>query len=272
MEYVIPQKQSKKVTSEDVNLLAAKYYETKSQSDRNALIEASAYLVKLTCGRLGTLAYGILEMEDLYSFGIMGLIDAIDKYIPEKGVKFETYVCYRIKGAVLDEIRKFDIIPRTAKEKKKEAESIAKELLNDGAVTSPGQLREEVAKRMGVTPEYLDELEANIARFDYVWLDNISDDEDESASSYHPRSEIGLPEEEVVDKITKDDLAQKLQSAMSVLTEKERMAITLTYYEELTQKEAAKVMEVSEGRLSQLVGSALKKMREEMSEYKTLFL
>ena len=126
------------------------YEKTKSPEIREKIILEYAPLVKLVAGRLSMyLGYNV-EYEDLVSYGIFGLIDAIDKFDNMKEVKFETYASLRIRGAILDQIRKMDWIPRTIRQKQKKIEAVMKEieLLNGREATD-----EEIARKLGITEE-----------------------------------------------------------------------------------------------------------------------
>ena len=132
------------------NKLWENYGKTKSPEIREKLILEYAPLVKLVAGRLSMyLGYNV-EYEDLVSYGIFGLIDAIDKFDSMKAVKFETYASLRIRGAILDQIRKMDWIPRTIRQKQKKIDSAMKEIEQD---TGRMATDEEIAKKLGITDD-----------------------------------------------------------------------------------------------------------------------
>ena len=242
------------------------YSKTKAPDIREKIILEYAPLVKLVAGRLSMyLGYNV-EYEDLVSYGIFGLIDAIDKFDNMKEVKFETYASLRIRGAILDQIRKMDWIPRTIRQKQKKIDTVMKEieLLTGRAATD-----EEIAEKLGITDdEYLD-WQSQMKITNVVSLNEYMDQGSEvpAEQNRHTTSRFESPEEN----IEKEELKQVLEEALQLLTEKERKVILLYYYEELTLKEISNILEVSESRISQLHTRALQKMKEKMGNYMGIF-
>lgn len=236
------------------------YSRTKSAEIREKLILEYAPLVKVVAGRLSMyLGYNV-EYEDLVSYGIFGLIDAIDKFDSMKDVKFETYASLRIRGAILDQIRKMDWIPRTIRQKQKKIEQVMKDVeIREGRQATD----EEIAKGLGITgDEYLD-WQSQMKITGVISLNEYMEQGSEIPNDYKSSGQFDSPERA----LEKTELAETLKDALELLTEKERRVIELYYYEELTLKEISFVLEVSESRISQLHTKALQKMKGKMGSY-----
>ena len=218
----------------DREKLWEEYQKKKTPELREKLIIEYSPLVKLVAGRLSMyLGYNV-EYDDLVSYGIFGLIDAIDKFDLGKEVKFETYASLRIRGTILDQIRKMDWIPRTVRQKQKKIDEAIKQVeMRTGKVTNVVSLN-----------EYLEQGA-------------------EPVMDARRNSHFIQPE----DKVEEEELKQKLEESLEVLTEKERKVILLYYYEDLTLKEISSILEVSESRISQLHTKALLKMRKKLGNY-----
>lgn len=246
--------------------LLEQYAGNKSADIREKLILEYAPLVKLVAGRLSMyLGYNV-EYEDLVSYGIFGLIDAIDKFDYMKEIKFETYASLRIRGAILDQIRKMDWIPRTIRQKQKKIDAIIKEIeINTGRSATD----EEIAKGLGISQEEYLDWQSQMKITGVVSLNEFMEQGSDVAFDYgkHSTARFESPEEN----IEKQELSKVLAEALELLTEKEQKVITLYYYEELTLKEISHVLEVSESRISQLHTRALQKMRTKMGGYMGVF-
>ncbi|MDF2673287.1 MAG: FliA/WhiG family polymerase sigma factor [Clostridiales bacterium] len=203
-----------------------------------------------------------VESEDLVSFGILGLIDAIEKFDPSKGLKFETYATLRIRGSIIDELRKISWIPKSAFSKLS--------LLNQARTELESKLfrepsDEELAKQMNISTSDVHQIQTYINYVSVISLDEVffkSDDEElqfkniiEDVSSPQP------------DRILEDDEKLKiLDNALQMLSEKDRIILNLYYYEKLTLKEIGKILDVSESRVSQLHSRAIIRIRENMKK------
>lgn len=244
--------------------LWADYRRLKSSEIREKLILEYAPLVKLVAGRLSMyLGYNV-EYEDLVSYGVFGLIDAIDKFDSLKDVKFETYASLRIRGSILDQIRKMDWIPRTIRQRQKKIDAAMKEIetLKGRAATD-----EEIAEKLGITSDDLDEWQSQMKITGVVSLNEFMDSGSEVPVEQTTQSRFDGPEEV----LEKNELKQMLAQALELLTEREQKVILLYYYEELTLKEISNVLEVSESRVSQLHTRALQKMKAKMGKYMGVF-
>ncbi len=237
------------------------YGKTKLPEYKEKIIIEYAPLVKVVAGRLSMyLGYNV-EYDDLVGYGVFGLIDAIDKYDLCKEVKFETYASLRIRGAILDQIRKMDWIPRTIRQKQKKIDIAMKEIESrEGRPATD----EEIAAALGITgDEYLD-WQGQMKVTGVVSLNEFMEQGSEIPLESGNHSQQFDSPEEVIEK---GELKKMLKDSLEILTEKEKKVILLYYYEELTLKEISSILEVSESRISQLHTRALQKMRTKMGKY-----
>lgn len=232
-----------------------KYSQKQDSETREALIIEYVPLVKLVSGRLSMYLGYTVEYEDLVSYGIFGLIDAIDKFDYRKGIKFETYASLRIRGAILDQIRKMDWIPRSVRQKQRQIDAAITKLESAEDKTATD---EEIAKELDISLEEY-----------YVWqrqtkvtgiasIDEFVEQGIEVRAFDNQKYADNEPEKVY----EKEELKNLLKESLDKLTEKERMVVVLYYYEELTLKEISSVLEVSESRVSQLHTKALQKMKQ----------
>ncbi len=246
------------------NKLWNEYAETKSSEVREQLILEYAPLVKLVAGRLSMyLGYNV-EYDDLVSYGIFGLIDAIDKFDSMKEVKFETYASLRIRGSILDQIRKMDWIPRTIRQKQKKIDTAMKEI---ETATGRAATDEEIAQKLEISTDDFADWQSQMKITGVVSLNEFMESGSEIPAEQHNQHRFEEPEEV----IEKEELKEVLGQALELLTEKEKKVILLYYYEDLTLKEISNVLEVSESRVSQLHTRALQKMKVRMGNYMGVF-
>lgn len=241
------------------------YQKNPSPEIREQIILEYASLVKVVAGRLSMyLGYNV-EYDDLVSYGIFGLIDAIDKFDAAKDVKFETYASLRIRGSILDQIRKMDWIPRTVRQKQKKLDEAVKQIeMRTGKNASD----EELAKEIGISDEELLNWQSQLKITNIVSLNEYVEQGSEPVMDARNNAHFAQPEE----KIQENELKEVLSETLKLLTEKERRVIELYYYEELTLKEISRVLEVSESRVSQLHTKALLKMRKKMGPYMDILI
>ena len=236
------------------------YARTKSSQIREKIILEYAPLVKLVAGRLSMyLGYNV-EYDDLVGYGVFGLIDAIDKFDATKAVKFETYASLRIRGAILDQIRKMDWIPRTIRQKQKRIDAAIKEI---EAETGRSATDDEIAVKLGITADDYQDWQSQMKVTNVVSLNEFIEQGTEVPVDNYYNAHIDGPEEV----LEKAEMKKMLAEALEQLTEKEKKVILLYYYEDLTLKEISNVLEVSESRISQLHTRALQKMKVKMGPY-----
>ena len=236
------------------------YAKCKSYELREKIIIEYAPLVKLVAGRLSMyLGYNV-EYEDLVSYGIFGLIDAIDKYDFNKNVKFETYASLRIRGAILDQIRKMDWIPRSVRQKQKKIDMTMSKL--EAEYGRPAT-DEEIAKELDITVDELDTWNGQTKISNIISLEDFIEQGSEIRMDASHNSQFEQPEKIV----EKSELALMLEKALDELTEKEKSVVLFYYYEDLSLKEISKVLGVSESRVSQLHTKAIQKMKKHLGGY-----
>lgn len=232
---------------------------------REQIIVEYAPLVKIVAGRLSMyLGYNV-EYDDLVGYGIFGLIDAIDKFDINKDVKFETYASLRIRGSILDQIRKMDWIPRTVRQKQKKIEIAIKKI---EAKTGRTALDEEIAEELKLSNDELLNWQSQLKVTNMVSLNEYVEQGMEPVMDAKDNSQFIQPE----DAVAEEELKKVLDEALQILTEKERKVITLYYYEDLTLKEISNILEVSESRVSQLHTKALVKMKRIMGPYMNILV
>lgn len=244
----------------DKDKLWKDYQKKPTRELREQLIIEYSQLVKLVAGRLSMYLGHNVEYDDLVSYGIFGLIDAIDKFDADKNVKFETYASLRIRGSILDQIRKMDWIPRTVRQRQRKLDEAVKKI---EAQTGRNASDDEIAQELGISPDELLNWQSQLKVSNLVSMTEFEENGTEPAMDTTYNSHFTQPEEVV----EKEELKKTLVEALDALTEKERRVIELYYYEEMTLKEISKILEVSESRVSQLHTKSLTKMKKIMGPY-----
>ncbi len=237
------------------------YARTKSSEIREKIILEYAPLVKVVAGRLGMYLGNNVEFDDLVGYGIFGLIDAIDKFDSMKEVKFETYASLRIRGSILDQIRKMDWIPRTIRQKQKQIEAVMRQVEQE---TGRPATDEEIALGLGISDEEYTEWQSQMKITGVVSLNEYME---QGSDISNDRVRVSSHFEQPEKVMEKHELKEMLMAALELLTEKEKKVILLYYYEELTLKEISNILEVSESRVSQLHTKALSKMKTKLGKY-----
>ena len=237
------------------------YRETRSSEIREKLVLRYVNLVKYVAGRLAIGLPPSVQADDLISSGILGLMDAIDKYDLERDTRFETYAVTRIRGAILDELRALDWIPRSTRQKARKLEGVYIELeasLGRSATT------EEVAKRMKLSTSALYGLLDEVRSTNLVSLDEYvqgKDGEGQTRLVDAVEDKVSL---DPCDRIDIEDLKEIMNGAILRLPPRERLVIALYYYEELTLKEIGSILNVSESRISQIHTKAIVRLRSKL--------
>lgn len=252
------------MNEESRNKLWEEYTKERTPKIREQIIIEYANLVKIVAGRLSMYLGYTVEYDDLVGYGTFGLIDAIDKFDLLKGVKFETYASLRIRGAILDQIRKMDWIPRTLRQKQKKIDQAYQKLeLQYGR---PGT-DEELAEEIGISTDELTTWQNQTKVTNLISLDEFLEQGAEVRVDADASSHFEQPERVM----EKEEMKQILLETLEQLTENERKVITLYYYEDLTLKEISHILEVSESRISQLHTKALQKMRQKLGSNMEIF-
>lgn len=240
------------------------YMQEKSPKLREKIIVEYASLVKIVAGRLSMYLGYTVEYDDLVGYGTFGLIDAIDKFNNLKGVKFETYASLRIRGAILDQIRKMDWIPRTLRQKQKKLDMAYQKIETEYGRAGT---EEEIAKELEISVDELNIWKNQTQITNLISLDEFLEQGTEVNMDSPHGQQFDQPEKVV----EKEELKKILQQALEHLTENEKKVIALYYYEDLTLKEISKVLEVSESRVSQLHTRALQKMKQKLGGNLSVF-
>ena len=221
---------------------------------RDELIKRYLPLIKYVVGRMAVTPPSGLDYEDILSFGVFGLIDAVEKFDPSKGFVFQTYAIPRIRGAILDELRKCDWFSRTGREKVQKLNRAMEKILRD-----KGELRDEwVMSEMGIGEEEYYEVQELASRGYITSLDDTTPLEDGDVAI---EATLADDRETAADRLDYESEKQQLVEALQELPERERNMLSLYYYEGLTLKEIGNVLGVSESRVSQIHGKGLSMLR-----------
>ncbi len=242
------------MNNEERQKLWEEYSNRKTSDLYEKIIIEYAGLVKIVAGRLSMYLGHNVEYDDLVGYGTFGLIDAIDKFDYSKGFKFETYASLRIRGAILDQIRKMDWIPRSIRQKQRKIDNAyqALETRHGKNITD-----EDVAEELNLTIEELGDWQSQTNITNIISLDEFLEQGSESKTEQYFATTFEQPDRIVERKELKGILTRTLDT----LTVREKSVITLYYYEDLTLKEISKILEVSESRISQLHTKALQKLK-----------
>jgi len=238
------------------------YRKSGDQHVRDRLILTYAPLVKFVAGRVGASLPSHVDEQDLVSYGLLGLIGAIERFDPDREIKFETFAMARIRGAIIDELRSLDWVPRSVRTRARQIEraitALEKELMR-----APTDI--EIAKKLGVTSDELEDSlheisRSSIAALDELWSPSAGGDQialiDTIEDEFGPDPELSLEQTEI-----KEALAESISS----LPEREKLVVTLYYYEELTLREIGEVLGVTESRVSQLHTKAILRLKAHLA-------
>lgn len=225
---------------------------------RNRLMEQYLYLVRYTAERIGTKLPDEVDVDDLMSAGIFGLADAIDAFDLERGVKFETYCAPRIRGAILDELRNMDWVPRLVRYRAHRLEN-ATRALEVELGRSP--TRDELATRLQMPPADFEKLLRDATAVSLVSLSRKFSDSDAGRDVF----EIDvLPDDESQDPVAEAQRADLKELVTRGLSRDERLIIVLYYYEQMTMKEIGLTLDLSESRVSQMHSAILERLKSKL--------
>jgi RNA polymerase sigma factor for flagellar operon FliA len=243
---------------DDVQSLWLEYQRSRDQGIRDRLILTYAPLVKYVAGRLGSGLPAHVDEGDLVSYGLLGLIGAIERFDPSRDIKFETYAISRIKGAIIDELRALDWVPRSVRSRAREIERAIAEL---EAKLGRAPDDEEIAGKVGITVEELEESLTEISRSSIAALDELwtVSGEGDQVSLLDTIEDTEGPNPQ--EALAQTELREALGEAISRLPEREKLVVTLYYYEELTLREIGEVLGVTESRVSQLHTKAILRLK-----------
>jgi len=229
-------------------------------AERDALINETLPLIKHIAHRVAIRLPNNVEIRDLINAGVLGLMDAIEKFEPERNVKFKTYAEVRIRGAILDSLRDLDWAPRSLRKKSKDLERMYTDLSQKLGRPATD---EEVSEAMGGNIEDFHALVDQLHGLTIGSFENPSDSEDsENYINYYPDDGTNDP----YAKFESNELTRLLADAIEELPEKERLVLSLYYYEEFTMKEIGALLGVNESRVSQLHTKATLRLRGKLGK------
>ena len=246
----------------DTRSIWLEYRRTNDKVLRDRLIVMYSPLVKYVAGRLGSGLPAHVDEGDLVSYGLLGLIGAIERFDLDRDIKFETYAIARIRGAIIDELRALDWVPRSVRSRAREIErAIA------GLESKLGRAPtdEEISAKVGITVEELEDSLTDIARSSIAALDelwSVSGEGDQVSLLDTLEDPDSIRPAEALDET---ELREILGDAIARLPEREKLVITLYYYEELTLREIGEVLGVTESRISQLHTKAILRLKARLA-------
>jgi RNA polymerase sigma factor for flagellar operon FliA len=248
---------------DETQSLWQEYRKTSDPTIRERLILTYAPLVKYVAGRVGSGLPSHVDESDLVQYGLLGLIGAIERFDPDRDIKFETYAIARIKGSIIDELRSMDWVPRSVRARARDIERAIAEL---EARLGRAPTDEEVAGKLGVTEEELNESlteigRSSIAALDELWT--VSSTGGDQVALIDTIEDTSGPEPQAA--LAETEMKEALGEAIARLPEREKLVVTLYYYEELTLREIGEVLGVTESRVSQLHTKAILRLKARLS-------
>lgn len=241
------------------------FKKTKDSNIRDLFVKQYAPLVKYVAGKIAVSMPHNVEFDDLVGFGVFGLFDAIKKFDPDKHVKFKTYAVTRIRGAIFDELRSIDWVPRSVRQKSREVENTMRHLESSLGRSASDR---ELAGAMGVTVKDFEKTMIKISGTSILSLNDVwytGEDNDKVSIGDSIESPHSLNPEVIVEK---EEIKKVIIRTIDELPEKEKKVLVLYYYEDLTLKEIGKVLEVTESRVSQLHTKAIMRLRAKLTNIK----
>ena len=249
----------------DIEGVWKSYFETHEEQYRNLLMENYLRLVKYTAERIYAKLPDKVELDDLISAGIFGLMDAINAFDPERGVKFETYCTPRIRGAILDELRSMDWVPRLVRARAHQLETALRTL---EAHLGRNPTDEEIAKELQLEKPEFTRLQRDAYATGLISLSNKFSDSDGDKDV----REIDIITDEKSENPLIESQKRDLKNLLTKgLTRAERLIIVLYYYEEMTMKEIGATLDLSESRVSQMHSSIVARLKAQMNNRKKEF-
>ena len=248
-----------RLSDEELNKLWEVYLSDRTNKQtRDKLIVQYIYLARYVVGRIKVNLPPSFSFEDIVAFGIEGLIDAIEKYHPSKGAKFESYALMRIRGSIIDKIRSCDFLPRTLRKKIKEIK-IATEKLKQQIGRPP--TTKEIADLMGLSEEKVVEIMSSDISINSIYDKKGAGEDSVEIIDTIEDENSNRPEEE----IEKTDTKKELEYALKKLPERERTLLVFYYHENMTLKEIGDALNISESRVCQIHAQAIMKLRNILS-------
>lgn len=253
------------VTDENELEFWREYKKSADYNIREALIKKYAPLVKYVAGKIAVGMPNTVEFDDLVSFGSIGLIDAVERYDPDRDIKFKTYAVTRIRGSIYDELRSQDWVPRSMRKKMKEIERATQAL---EAKFNRNASDTEIAREAGMEENEYRHIMTKIQESSVISLNDcwyLGDDSDEISVADTLESPESLNPDVLAER---DEVRTTIIETLKTLPEKEKQVLILYYYEDLTLKEIGAVLEVTESRVSQLHTQAIRDLRHKLDDLK----
>jgi RNA polymerase sigma factor for flagellar operon FliA len=248
---------------DETQSLWSNYKRTGDKALRDRLILTYAPLVKYVAGRLGSGLPAHVEDDDLVSYGLLGLIGAIERFDPQRDIKFETYAIARIKGAIIDELRSMDWVPRSVRARARDIERAIADLERK-LMRAPND--EEIASKLGVSEEEFQDSLLEISRSSIAALDELWAGPSGAGDAVSLIDTIEDPQApQPTHAMAQTELREALGESIARLPEREKLVVTLYYYEELTLREIGEVLGVTESRVSQLHTKAILRLKARLS-------
>ena len=246
---------------EDEVRMWKKYKRAKTQELREEIVKKYLYLVKYVAGRVAIGLPPNVEFNDLVSYGILGLFDAITKYDVSQGNKFETYAVSRIRGSIMDELRKLDWAPRLLRKKAREIDKKCKELEEKyGRIATDTEL----AKSLRISTDDLNSIYSELNSTTFLSLDEVWQNDEGNK----PISRLQTIEDSLVinqfQYVHQNEVKELLAGSINELPEKEKLVIVLYYYENLTLREIGEILDVSESRVCQIHTKVITRLRSHL--------
>lgn len=229
---------------------------------KQALTLRHLYIVKTIALQMRSVYAGTLQMEDIINEGVIAIMKGIDRYDPERDNKFETFISRRIRGMIIDLVRKNDWMPRDFRKQVKAMENVRLELERTLGVPPSD---EQIAEQIGMDIRKYRKIQRMSVMMNVLSLDMITDDEGEHQSMQLSCSDADSQPEKA---FLKEESRQILTEAVNSLKKKEKLVVSLYYVEELNMGQIAQILNVSEPRISQIHSSAIRKLKAYMSNYR----
>jgi RNA polymerase sigma factor for flagellar operon FliA len=240
-----------------------RYKATSDQRARERLVVAYSPLVKYVAGRMSSGLPAHVEEADLISYGLGGLISAIERFDLTREIKFETYAITRIRGAIIDELRTLDWVPRSVRARARQIERVNMKL---EAQLQRAPTDEEMATELEISLEDFQERLVQISNSTIVALDemwHVSDASGDRVSLLDTLPDSGAPDPQTL--VDESELRERIADAIAALPEREKLVVALYYYENLTLREIGEVLGVTESRVSQLHTKAVLRLRSKLA-------
>ena len=249
--------------ADDTQSLWREYRRNRDQHLRDRLILSYAPLVKYVAGRLGSGLPAHVDEGDLVQYGLLGLISAIERFDLDRDIKFETYAIARIKGAIIDELRAMDWVPRSVRARAREIERAIAEL-EKKLMRAPTD--QEIADKLGIEVADLEDSLTEISRSSIAALDElwtVSSTGGDQIALIDTIEDTQGPEPQSA--LAETEMKEAIAEAIARLPEREKLVVTLYYYEELTLREIGEVLGVTESRVSQLHTKAILRLKARLA-------